>query len=110
MKIKEQGLERVNSVTICYVILCAHLFLEYLTVGFDGRGEKGYTVQNMGIQKDPEITQASGLVRAEVTSSRSCLVQLFYSTAWCQRARRHNSSCMNSVKLLVSFMPQFTAM
>lgn len=36
------------------------------------RGEKGYMVQNMGIQKDPEITHASGLVRAEVTSFRSC--------------------------------------
>lgn len=41
VKIKEQGLKRINSVTICYFILCAHLFLEYLTVEFDGKRRKG---------------------------------------------------------------------
>lgn len=53
-------------------------------MGFEGRGEKGYAEQNMGIsEKIQRSHKALGLVRAEVTSSRSSLVQLFCTIAWC---------------------------
>lgn len=72
-------------------------------------GEKRYPEQNMGISDRIQRShKASGLVRAEVTSFRSSLVQLFPTIAWCWRAQRHNSSCVTSTKLLISFMPQFT--